>query len=178
MLSRKKVFFAIALLAALGAGVWWSLQRRSVQSPEPLRQARDSRPEKAAQPKQTDTHTIATEASARTSPEMTPNPKSATTVPLREAAANIQAVTDMKPSFSPVPISTAEAASAPAAVPQSSGPVGDERLGTARMVAAHAPLRTAEVANPDSVANRQILETMVAKALAQAKQASTAPTPK
>lgn len=47
-------------------------------------------------------------------------------------------------------------------------PVEDTReqvAATRRMYMAHAPLRTPEVADPDSAANRQILETMVAKAL-------------
>ncbi len=36
---------------------------------------------------------------------------------------------------------------------------------TRRMYAAHAPLRVPEVADPDSETNRQILQTMVQKAL-------------
>jgi hypothetical protein len=35
------------------------------------------------------------------------------------------------------------------------------------MYAAHAPLRAPEVADPDSASNKQILRTMVAKALAR-----------
>jgi len=42
-----------------------------------------------------------------------------------------------------------------------------EEAATARMYAAHAPLRTPEVADPDSRANKLILGTMVAKALLQ-----------
>jgi len=42
-----------------------------------------------------------------------------------------------------------------------------ELAATARMYAAHAPLRTPEVADPDSKTNKQILGTMVAKLLAQ-----------
>jgi hypothetical protein len=38
---------------------------------------------------------------------------------------------------------------------------------TERMYLAHASLRTPEVADPDSASNRQILDTMVAKALAR-----------
>jgi len=44
----------------------------------------------------------------------------------------------------------------------------DEIAATAGMYAAHAPLRTPEVADPDSKANRQVLQVMVAKALARA----------
>lgn len=42
-----------------------------------------------------------------------------------------------------------------------------EIAATARMYAAHASLRTPEVADPDSRANKQILQTMVLKALSQ-----------
>lgn len=41
----------------------------------------------------------------------------------------------------------------------------DESSATLRMYAAHAPLRVPEVADPDSQTNRQILQTMVQKAL-------------
>jgi hypothetical protein len=41
----------------------------------------------------------------------------------------------------------------------------DEPAATRQMYAAHAPLRTPELADPDSEANRQILQTMVQKAL-------------
>lgn len=44
-------------------------------------------------------------------------------------------------------------------------PVTPETAATRRMYASHAPLRTASLANPDSDANRKILETMVHKAL-------------
>lgn len=49
----------------------------------------------------------------------------------------------------------------------------DESVATARMYAAHAPLRAPEIADPDSESSRKILGTMVAKALAQ----SAAPPP-
>lgn len=43
-----------------------------------------------------------------------------------------------------------------------------EMLATARMIAAHAPLRAPEVIDPDSAYNRRILQTMVSKAIARA----------
>lgn len=52
---------------------------------------------------------------------------------------------------------------APAPVPENKV----ELIATARMYAAHASLRTPEVADPDSQSNKQILQTMVLKALAQ-----------
>ena len=57
-----------------------------------------------------------------------------------------------------------------AAVPQSHP---EEIAATARMYAAHASLRTPEVADPDSKANKQILQTMVLKALARQDSAPT-----
>ncbi len=45
----------------------------------------------------------------------------------------------------------------------------DEVTATRRMILAHAPFRDPKVADPDSVENRHVLQTMVAKALARAK---------
>jgi hypothetical protein len=47
---------------------------------------------------------------------------------------------------------------------------------TERMYLAHASLRTPEVADPDSASNRQILQTMVEKALARAVSETAHPT--
>jgi len=58
---------------------------------------------------------------------------------------------------------------APVRAPAPPAPA-DELAATARMFAAHAPLRTPEVADPDSAANKAILQTMVFKALAQPAQ--------
>ena len=49
--------------------------------------------------------------------------------------------------------------------------------GTHHMVAAHAPLRTPEVADPDSSTNREILNSMVTKALARSKESETPSSP-
>lgn len=73
-------------------------------------------------------------------------------------------------------ISAPEPAARPLAEPAASAPIVSEApaakdspevAATARMYAAHAPLRAPEVANPDSKSNKQILQTMVNKALAQ-----------
>ena len=58
------------------------------------------------------------------------------------------------------PLSTASAAG-PAAI--------DEVTATRRMVVAHAPLRAPEVADPVSDTNREILQTMVTKAISRAE---------
>lgn len=74
-----------------------------------------------------------------------------------------------------LPIEPAVAASpkpAQAAAETTSTPAAaiPEAVGTRRMYAAHAPLRTPAVADPDSGQNRQILQTMVSKALARATE--------
>ncbi len=68
---------------------------------------------------------------------------------------------------------TPVAAPAAPVVPQPASPPPGaaqraEVEGTSRMYLAHAPLRTPEVADPNSDANRRILQTMVTKALQQA----------
>lgn len=55
---------------------------------------------------------------------------------------------------------------APAASPVPAQ-AADGQAATVRMYAAHASLRTPEVADPDSITNKRILSTMVGKALAQ-----------
>lgn len=92
----------------------------------------------------------------------------------RPAAAPV-AVADAPPTTRAVEISAAPGQ--PAAIvfqPAAPAPVQNETAATARMYAAHAPLRTPEVADPDSAANRQILQTMVFKALARS---ATPPAP-
>jgi hypothetical protein len=57
------------------------------------------------------------------------------------------------------------------------GDTSEQVAATRRMYTAHAPLREAEVADPDSAANREVLETMVRKALQRPNPADvTAPT--
>lgn len=100
-----------------------------------------------------------------------------------EAQAEPAAVGQAKPVEAPQfslpsvssPVTTASAQPAPAtpaATPaaftaQSSELSQEEVAATARMYAAHAPLRTPEVSDPDSETNRRILQTMVTKAIAQ-----------
>lgn len=79
------------------------------------------------------------------------------------------------PAFSPSPSDptnqpeTAEPAVGPNLEPpsRSSTLAQDQVEGSRRMYQAHAPLRTASFANPDSVENRRVLQTMLSKALAK-----------
>ncbi|WP_146180190.1 hypothetical protein [Opitutus sp. ER46] len=77
----------------------------------------------------------------------------------------------------PLEAATASAAVAPngavAANVDQSGRVHpriDEVTATRRMIAAHAPLLDPKVADPDSAENRQVLQTMVQKALSRAEK--------
>jgi hypothetical protein len=76
----------------------------------------------------------------------------------------------------PQPVATAVAA-APAAeqssqsAPQEPPPQSSEVRATRAMYMAHAPLRDPAVADPDSEENRQILQTMVEKALSRQEAA-------
>jgi hypothetical protein len=61
--------------------------------------------------------------------------------------------------------------------PPPDSPLAREAAGTERMYEAHAPLRTPDFANADSAANRQVLQTMVLKALGHRDNKTTnAPT--
>lgn len=76
-----------------------------------------------------------------------------------------------------VPPAAAPLRSVPASsalVPVTSRPSIDEVGATARMYAAHAPLRVHEVADPDSEGNRRILQTMVEKALVRTSAPASA----
>lgn len=99
----------------------------------------------------------------------------------QQAPRPTAAAAPAQPSPRPATVSPPVAATAPLAVPApASVPVDSARSRAAlkaseRMYAAHAPLRTAEVANPDSTTNRRILQTMVEKALAEQSGPADAP---
>ena len=64
----------------------------------------------------------------------------------------------------------------PPAVAKPASPANPAAMAaTERMYLAHASLRTPEVADPDSASNRQILDTMVLKALARQRNMPPAP---
>jgi len=66
----------------------------------------------------------------------------------------------------PAPVVATPAATQVTLAPAPGKP--DEVAGTKRMYAAHAPLRTRSAVDPDSEQNRQVLQTMVTKALSRA----------
>lgn len=63
-------------------------------------------------------------------------------------------------------VAAPSALAAPKTAPKPLPPNSNE-VATNRMYLAHASLRTPEVADPDSVTNREILQTMIGKALGQ-----------
>ena len=74
-----------------------------------------------------------------------------------------------RPSVAPKPVVAAPVPAVPEPVvevsPADAVQRANEEVATLRMYEAHAPLRTAAVANPDSPENREVLQTMVMKAL-------------
>lgn len=68
----------------------------------------------------------------------------------------------------PIPAAASTSPSAPA--PRPAEQESANAAATERMIMAHASLRVPEIADPDSKSNREILGTMVAKALAEPMQ--------
>jgi hypothetical protein len=68
---------------------------------------------------------------------------------------------------SPAPNGNPDAHESPEVVPPEPAASSEETAASANMYAAHAPLREPEVADPDSESNKRVLQTMVAKAIAQ-----------
>jgi hypothetical protein len=122
-------------------------------------------------------------------PASIPAPPVAPTKPSSSVAAETAAPMTT-PATAPLPPSTptpVEATPDPASPPQQvatepasttatvvsapeSAPPGSEVTATRQMIMAHAPLRVPEVADPDSTTNRQILQTMVTKAISRTEK--------
>lgn len=154
MTTRTKLFSLAAVLAlALAAGLWLLTRPHPVAGPaiSPVAQS-------PAVP------TAAAPVSAETSP------------PLEPTVASPVATVSVTPlpapaSATPVPVAAhATTKESPPPAIESGAPMlpaenAAELAATARMYAAHAPLRAREVADPDSEANKRILGTMVSKLL-------------
>ncbi len=156
-----------AVVALLGLAGWW-LSRSArpavvnhetgmaVSSPSVDAPAPSSLPNQPASEKPAATPTVASvpAPAGPAVPAVSTPPSSQVTTPVtlpEKSARPIDAKSD------------AETAAASGVIPRPTS----EAQATARMYAAHASLRTPEVADPDSKANKQILQTMVLKALAQ-----------
>ncbi len=108
------------------------------------------------------TSPLATSGAVTAAPAAAPLPAPMPAVPPIAAAP---APEPTVPATEPTPTTSATTAAVQTAPAL---PHIDEVTATRRMILAHAPLRDPKVADPDSVENRQVLETMVAKALARA----------
>ena len=90
------------------------------------------------------------------------------------ATPSAPAATVAKTEPAAILLAPAATPSQPASAASSAASTG-EVAATRRMYGAHAPLRTQAVANPDSEQNRQILQTMVTKALVRASESEQQP---
>ena len=154
--QRNTRFIALAAVLLVFAACWLWLGRRpdsesrirsAGQPPEPARE----------EPAAVKVPAGAAQSLAETTAY--PTPVTGASVPVAAPAATVAEIS--------LPV-----ASASKSVPTVANPLDeaakhpDEFAATARMYAAHAPLRTPGVADPDSRANKEILETMLRKALA------------
>jgi hypothetical protein len=165
--STKLLIGSVIVLAAIGAAWWWRGRQPGRLVHDVAAPQQPGRP--AAAPAQT---------SSRAPAPASPNPAP---IPAQPVAGPLASETPPAPAPELLPSSPKiktqnpkpEAKSAPPPSPAVSSSSATEIVGTARMLAAHVPLRAPAVANPDSPQNRAILQTMVAKALARSR--STAP---
>lgn len=167
MTRRRKLFVALgAVLAIVAALLLWRRQNEvRTATPKPAA----ATPAVVAAPR---TAAPTTTISQKAPPA--PRLPSAEAQPAAGVAASAAAPAPALPEApdAAAPVAPASSTPTPAAKPETPAPVSSEVLATRRMVAAHAPLRAPEEANPDSATNRRILETMVQKALLRADQKS------
>jgi hypothetical protein len=107
---------------------------------------------------------------ATVAPATTP---AAAPLPVARSAATASVATHPASAAKPAPVPIQLPATPPPPAGEAMTP-DREVAATHRMYLAHAPLRTPEVADPDSKGNRQILQSMVTKALNRAGQNSPA----
>lgn len=186
MRSRTKLLAGILVIVVLALG-YVLLQRKPAEA-----KGDDSKALVATSVPPIEPSATAPEASPRASavlgstPEVASTPASAASttpigLPAEAAQANATPVRMMPEPPARPPNATPTSGGTGAVVPSGvvvtneakipvpeQGPI-DEVKATRQMVAAHEPLRKPEVANPDSTPNREILQTMVTKALARAK---------
>lgn len=158
MTPRAKTVSVVAVLALLLAAGLWLLNRPHPAAPKnyPAQSAGATAPTPAVAEPAT---TIAASPAGATAPVAVAQSPSPAAPPAQHASAfqfSVPTAASATPSPSPLTFT-----------PTSRTQQAREVAATARMYAAHAPLRTPEVADPDSKANKRILSTMVAKALAQ-----------
>lgn len=154
-MKSRRIILAMLLVVVAGLALW-----RFQTKPAPLSPTASpaSAPLAATPLRQITDGTDAT-------PDVSVRPVAAP--PVSPGAVTTQLPESSAPHFTATPVNpgtSLAAAQTSAPKPQTQN---EETAATARMYAAHASLRTPEVADPDSKANKQILQTMVLKALAQ-----------
>ena len=145
------ISFSLTAILVLGLALWYFQSKPVATQASPLAQTKPSAP--AATPP--DATVAAQSGVGQPAPQISASPKTQPVLrslgvggtPVSPSASALQ-------TFSPSVLPSAESSAA-------------ETAATARMYAAHASLRTPEVADPDSAANKKILQTMVLKALSQ-----------
>lgn len=163
---KSKLLLSFVLVAAVIVGVCYYKNARTTMPPTPVKQ-----------PHRTVTAGVQTEIAINGDSVITSVP--AASQANRPVPAVLPSVASTPTANSPLSVAVAQAKPAPATTEQSTFDVThsptapitkytNEVAATHRMYAAHAPLRAPAVANPDSVQNRQILQTMVNKALSRA----------
>lgn len=168
MRKKTKVIICVAALSAVVIAVWWlmgSISPATGGTPHAVFQAKEVSPLRKEIPAEMHT-VVAPEATNEVAaPEvslLSAAEKASAHVPENTWAADASAAIEQSDaSLKENPPDTPE--------PATTGASQAEISGTMRMYEAHAPLRTAAVANPDSAENREILQTMVTKALARAR---------
>lgn len=143
---RKKILLsALGLLVALG--IWWYLSPSPAVPPSPVAP-------------------LAGVALPPAPLAPTPEAEAVGSTPVAPVVAPVQPVAPTASTVLPAPDVTTAASLGGAPATDSRPAPADEPAATARMYAAHAPLRVPEVADPDSISNQRILHAMVNKALA------------
>jgi hypothetical protein len=155
---KTRTALAALLIAIVGAGIWLSFRERS--------EAAGSTPITAIPPRNAQPEHAVAPAAAVPSETSAPSVISTAGTPTPALSAS---VANPVPSVAPTAAATPTQPSAAGPVPQSA-----EVRSTRAMYMAHAPLRAPAVADPDSEQNRQILQSMVTKALSRASQAQPA----
>ncbi len=146
------ISFSLAAILLLGLALWYF--QPPTPAAAPLAQAKPVAPAPVAQSE-------ISSAGQGSAPALAPVTSAPISAPAPAAIAQLPA-----PAAPPAPSASALQPFSSSALP-SPEPQAREEAATARMYAAHAPLRTPEVADPDSAANKRVLSTMVAKALAR-----------
>lgn len=167
-MKTKALLFTVALVV-LVAVVWFYQKRRNATSPVSTEQVPVVEVAKpATQPTVIKNSTaIATRDSNKGSVSLLP-PAAAIALPQPNS------IVPTDPAAASKPPATAGQSTTEATLATQPCNAATEVAATRRMFAAHASLRTAAVANPDSAQNRLILQTMVLKALSRASEVQPA----